>query len=141
MSASAVPAPLEARYVRARYPVQVTLHQPGLTENSPGRQITGQLLGEMRARGTLHHYRVAGDDGVLYFAPPSWLAPQSRLVVVWAGLTVPQSVRPGRWVATINALAEQWAALPDDHPILTCRRACVPVAPPLAEARPSGDAP
>ncbi len=33
MTASPVPAPLEARYVRARYPVQVTLHQPGLTEN------------------------------------------------------------------------------------------------------------
>ncbi len=66
-----IPAPLEARFIRARVAVEVTLHQP------LGRRrvnvITGRLIGTMMARGKVHHYRVAVGEGVVYLAPPSWM--------------------------------------------------------------------
>ena len=70
---------LQPRFVRALRPVQVTLRQPGKTTRSPCRVITGRLLGVMRwPSGGVHHYRVAGDDGVCYLAPPHWLASESK---------------------------------------------------------------
>lgn len=81
------PAPLAARYVQACGTVAVTLHQPGRTRRSPHHVIIGRLLGEMQARSTVHHYRVEGSDGVLYLAPPAWLAPACRIEVSNACIT------------------------------------------------------
>ena len=72
------PAPLDARFVRASEPVRVTLRQPGKTVRSPDRVIAGALLGVMLVGGRQHHFRVAGDDDVIYLAPPHWLTAESR---------------------------------------------------------------
>ena len=66
-----IPAPLEARFIRARVAVEVTLHQP-LARNRVN-VITGRLVGTMMTCGKVHHYRVSAGDGVIYLAPPSWL--------------------------------------------------------------------
>ncbi len=71
-----IPAPLEARFIRARVAVEVTLHQP-LARNRVN-VITGRLVGTMMARGKVHHYRVVVGESVIYFAPPSWLVVDPR---------------------------------------------------------------
>jgi hypothetical protein len=43
--------------------------------------IPGILLGAMRARGEVHHYRVSVGGGLIYLAPRSWLAPASLSAV------------------------------------------------------------
>jgi hypothetical protein len=65
-----IPAPLDARFVPVLTPVEVTFHRPRHALDG----TTGTLLGAMYARGKLHHYRVRGGNGVIYFAPPGWLA-------------------------------------------------------------------
>ena len=70
---------LDARFVRLQQPVQITLHIPGRYASAQRRAVTGRLVGEMHMRGALHHLRVAGDDGVLYFAPPSGLPRRAAL--------------------------------------------------------------
>lgn len=82
------------RYVRAAASVWVTLKQP--LRRKQHRVITGRLLGELHVFGALHHYRVLATDGVVYLAPPAWLARTSRLAVVQAGLTVPTDPHSGR---------------------------------------------
>jgi hypothetical protein len=52
------PALLEARYVRDRVTIPVTLHRPGKTAVSRIRVIR-RSLGEMYRGDALHHYRVA----------------------------------------------------------------------------------
>lgn len=76
------------RYARAAASIWVTLKQP--LHRKRHRVITGRLLGELHVSGALHHYRVLATDGVVYLAPPAWLAPASRFAVVQAGLTVPK---------------------------------------------------
>jgi hypothetical protein len=100
------PVALEARYVRALIPLQVTLHQPGKTVRAPRRVITGRLLGEMHARGKLHHYRVAADDGVLHLAPPGWLSFSSLSDVRKTGLTISAEVQE-KHAAVCKVLIEQ----------------------------------
>jgi hypothetical protein len=59
-------------YIRARRAIPVTVHQP--IEEHGTRQFQGRLLSTMYARGVIHHYRVEGDDGLLYLTPPGWVA-------------------------------------------------------------------
>ena len=101
------PTDIQHRYVRATGSRTVTLHQP-VTRNRH-RVIEGKLLGETHVRGALHHYRVAATDGMIVLAPPEWLAPDSRYIVVMAGLTVPEHMRSGMWVAAIEELTRRWA--------------------------------
>ena len=95
---------------RARLPIQVTLNQP---TTAGTKTITGTLLGAMHDRGALLHYRVSVGGNMCYLAPPSWLHPDSRVAAVRAGLTVPEHMLRGMWVATIDRLTEQWADVPE----------------------------
>ena len=99
--------PLGERYVRATSKATVTLHQP--LPRKQRRVIIGRLLGEMHARGALHHYRVQDANGVVYLAPPTWLALESRLDVVQAGLTVLGEMPRVDFTEAIKALAKQFA--------------------------------
>lgn len=101
------PADVQHRYVRATGNRIVTLHQP-LARNRH-RVIEGKLLGETHVRGALHHYRVTASDGTVILAPPEWLAPDCRYLVVMAGLTVPEHMRAGMWVAAIEELTRRFA--------------------------------
>ena len=83
------PRPLGMETRRAEEPVQVTVLQP-LPEGA--HPITGTLLGEVWARGALHHYRIRQGCFVL-LAPPHWLSPDSHRAVRKAGLTVLKSAR------------------------------------------------
>ncbi len=85
--------PPRNRYLRAAASVCVTLKQP--LRRGQHRIITGRLLGERHVFGALHHYRVLATDGVVYLAPPAWLARASRFAVVQAGLTVPKDLHSG----------------------------------------------
>ncbi len=78
---------LAMQTVRAREPVHVTVHQPTPEGTYP---TTGRLLGEVWARGSLHHYRVSLGCFVL-LAPPHWLALESFQAVLDAGLSLPDS--------------------------------------------------
>jgi len=121
----------ETRYVRTTSTLTVELHQPV----APGkvRTIAGRVLGEMQVDGVLHHYRVATDDGAVYLAPPEWLAPECRLAVVQAGLTVREDLAAGMFVAAFAELTRQWASVTDAE-ILARRAAGKPWQP----SRPEG---
>jgi len=67
------PTDRTARYIKAARPVPTTITRPGKTARSPNIVIQGQILGRMMLGTTVHHYRVAGADGVLYLCPPHWL--------------------------------------------------------------------
>ncbi len=81
--------PLAMHTARALEPVTVTVNQPTSEGVFPA---IGGLLGEVWARGRLHHYRVRMGCFVL-LAPPHWLAPESYPDVLEAGLTLPAGVR------------------------------------------------
>ena len=65
------PTLLGDRYVAATQPVTVRFRLP---QSDRRRRVfvTGILKGAMHMRGAIHHYRVAGSDGVLYLAPAAW---------------------------------------------------------------------
>jgi hypothetical protein len=68
------PPPLGDRYVPATVAVTVRFRVP---QSDRRRRVfvTGTLKGAMHMRGAVHHYRVAGADGVLYLAPVAWFPP------------------------------------------------------------------
>ena len=74
----AVPASLDARFVRLAQPIAVTFAKP--VEHGRPQEIAGDLLGTMFARGAIHHYRVAA-DGVVWIVPPIWLTPASAVAL------------------------------------------------------------
>ena len=65
--------------MRAKRAVPVFVDQP-ITEGV--RRFRGRLLGAMFSRGDVHHFRVEGDDGVLYLTPPHWLVGVPPLLVL-----------------------------------------------------------
>ena len=73
------PAPVAAGYVRAKRAVPVFVDQP---VEEGVRRFRGRLLGAMFSRGDVHHFRVEGDDGVLYLTPPHWLVGIPPLLVL-----------------------------------------------------------
>ena len=81
--------------VRAREPVHVTVNQPTPKGTFP---FTGRLLGEVWARGRLHHYRISMGSFVM-LTPPHWLAAESFPAVLEAGLTLPDGAKLAEDVA------------------------------------------
>ncbi len=73
-----MPIPLNDRFVPARHPVQVTFLRPGPTPKSAALSITGTHLGDMYARGEMHHHRIRTPDGITHLVPPNWLTEPSR---------------------------------------------------------------
>ena len=72
------PTLLGDRYVPATLAVTVRFYIPAKCQAAEKGQrrrelmIEGTLKGAMHMRGAVHHYRVAGNDGVLYLAPVAW---------------------------------------------------------------------
>jgi hypothetical protein len=60
-------------YVKAPRPIPTTITIPGKTARSKDTVIAGRILGTQYAGGKVQHYRVTGDNGVVYLAPPDWL--------------------------------------------------------------------
>ena len=79
--------PLAAGYVRARRSVPVLVDQP-MSNRLPNRRFRGKLLGAMWARGSVHHFRIEGDDGRLYLAPPTWIVGPPPILVPAATMEV-----------------------------------------------------
>ena len=98
-------------FVRATRRVEVAINQPIRPKGTT--LVTGCLVGEMHDRGRLLHYRVDVGAGVLLLAPPEWLHPDSRHLVVRAGLTVPEHMIDGMWVAAIEHVRRKWADKPE----------------------------
>ena len=70
------PAQLHDHYIPASHPVPVRFYIPAKDRRRRPEMVEGLLNGVMHMRGAIHHYRVAGTDGILYLAPPQWFVPQ-----------------------------------------------------------------
>ncbi len=114
------PAPLGDRYVAAAVPTTVRFYIPAKCQAAEKGQrrreltIEGTLKGAMHMRGAVHHYRVAGNDGILYLAPVAWFPPGH---VEWfmKEAFVPKS-DPAKQ-ARINALIDVLVSLHTSEPV------------------------
>lgn len=59
--------------------IQVTFFQPLPPDLI--RAVKGALVAQVHARGKLHHYRIKGADGAMYFVPRRWLDGLSRVLI------------------------------------------------------------
>jgi hypothetical protein len=66
------PTPLNEGYVPVTDPSVTVRFRIPLKDRCSHRTVTGTLRGVMYMRGEVHHYRVAGSDGVFYLVPVAW---------------------------------------------------------------------
>ena len=71
--------PIKNGFVRPFITVDLAFHQPMADDagNPSHLVITGRLIGAMYANGIVHHFRIAGGDGVAWLVPPGWLTDAS----------------------------------------------------------------
>ncbi len=99
------PAPLGDRYVPATVPIRVWFYIPQ-KDRRRRVMVQGTLRGAMHMRGQLRHYRVAGDDGVLYLAPVAWFAPGQSGRLQQRAFAAPEQTLTGKRVAILMLVRE-----------------------------------
>ena len=79
---AAAAAALDVQIIPMPGAIRVTFHQPLPPDLT--RAIKGTLVAQVHARGKLHHYRIRGADGTMYFVPRRWLGAMSRVLITHA---------------------------------------------------------